>query len=484
MRNSRKYAGLSFGILGTIAFWVGGCSGDVSLGGGANSIGGHAGTSSPAGGDSSTGGTAAGGAASSGGSTWVGAGHTGTGGVTGGTAASGGNACAISECFRAVECVQYCGGPVVSSGCCACQNGMIDRATACNGTGGNTSTGGAASGGAASSGASAATGGSSPSGGGASAGGAPSTGGAGGAQACSTACTTDTDCACGVNSSTRACAIGRVECIDTSQQCPDFCTGIAGNRRIACVNQQCTEVIASGGSSSTGGTPSAGGSTSSGGNHAGAGGTAGAGGAASGGVAASGGSVFGGGTTSTSVYQPCAGKSCGDTCTLCAPGDPNCSEAAVLKSCDLSGQCLVGTVNCSTADTYVGCLDIADPDDFIILTKATYQGMCVTLWLSYGVSTNSLGLGVPTGWTPYYAASWPASTASCAVATRAPPVTASHATSGAGTVTFNGSPWLAGFTVNVSATLTFPQGDAGTNDSETLQATALPAGGACVLPPP
>ena len=37
--------------------------------------------------------------------------------------------------------------------------------------------------------------------------------------------------------------------------------------------------------------------------------------------------------------QPCAGQPCGAPCTLCAPGDPQCVETAVLKLCDAAGHC-------------------------------------------------------------------------------------------------------------------------------------------------
>ena len=57
-------------------------------------------------------------------------------------------------------------------------------------------------------------------------------------------------------------------------------------------------------------------------------------------------------------YQPCAGKSCGDACTICEPGDPACSETAEAKACDLSGSCLAGTPDCtppaSCDPTHVG----------------------------------------------------------------------------------------------------------------------------------
>jgi hypothetical protein len=62
----------------------------------------------------------------------------------------------------------------------------------------------------------------------------------GGGASCSTACKSDTDCACGTDKATGACAVGRVECIDTARQCPDFCAGIDGRMRTACVAGACT----------------------------------------------------------------------------------------------------------------------------------------------------------------------------------------------------------------------------------------------------
>lgn len=46
------------------------------------------------------------------------------------------------------------------------------------------------------------------------------------------------------------------------------------------------------------------------------------------------------------VYDPCAGKICGESCTLCAPGDGDCFETAVLKTCDASGSCTMGQAGC------------------------------------------------------------------------------------------------------------------------------------------
>ncbi len=38
-------------------------------------------------------------------------------------------------------------------------------------------------------------------------------------------------------------------------------------------------------------------------------------------------------------YDPCSGKTCGETCTLCPPDAVDCGETAVLKMCDASGSC-------------------------------------------------------------------------------------------------------------------------------------------------
>jgi eight-cysteine-cluster-containing protein len=56
------------------------------------------------------------------------------------------------------------------------------------------------------------------------------------------ACDTTEDCACGVDINTRECAVGNQRFIDTSTQCPDFCTGIGGNLITACLDHRCTQV--------------------------------------------------------------------------------------------------------------------------------------------------------------------------------------------------------------------------------------------------
>jgi hypothetical protein len=48
-------------------------------------------------------------------------------------------------------------------------------------------------------------------------------------------------------------------------------------------------------------------------------------------------------------YIPCAGKKCGDTCTICDPADPTCAETAVVKHCDQTGQCEPQVPACTSA---------------------------------------------------------------------------------------------------------------------------------------
>jgi len=43
------------------------------------------------------------------------------------------------------------------------------------------------------------------------------------------------------------------------------------------------------------------------------------------------------------AYEPCAGKSCGDVCTICPPGDLDCVETTELKACDSEGACVSDT---------------------------------------------------------------------------------------------------------------------------------------------
>lgn len=56
-------------------------------------------------------------------------------------------------------------------------------------------------------------------------------------------CQTDSDCVCGVDKESGECAYGNKEFIDTSKQCPDFCTGVLGHIKIECVDNLCTPSV-------------------------------------------------------------------------------------------------------------------------------------------------------------------------------------------------------------------------------------------------
>jgi eight-cysteine-cluster-containing protein len=60
-------------------------------------------------------------------------------------------------------------------------------------------------------------------------------------------CTVDSDCVCGgVNKDSGACFLGNKDYyeknVDKSRQCPDFCSGIAGNLVVKCVDSRCIQM--------------------------------------------------------------------------------------------------------------------------------------------------------------------------------------------------------------------------------------------------
>ncbi len=57
-------------------------------------------------------------------------------------------------------------------------------------------------------------------------------------------------------------------------------------------------------------------------------------------------------------YDACQGKSCGESCTLCAPNDPDCAETAELKQCTATGECQSGEAQCCAGGT---CEPIVNP---------------------------------------------------------------------------------------------------------------------------
>lgn len=46
------------------------------------------------------------------------------------------------------------------------------------------------------------------------------------------------------------------------------------------------------------------------------------------------------------TYDPCAGKACGEGCSVCPPDDGDCVETAVVKSCDADGKCSATAPTC------------------------------------------------------------------------------------------------------------------------------------------
>jgi hypothetical protein len=55
-------------------------------------------------------------------------------------------------------------------------------------------------------------------------------------------CEKDSDCACGTDKETGDCAYGNEDYINEKKQCPDYCSGIAGNLEIKCIENRCSQV--------------------------------------------------------------------------------------------------------------------------------------------------------------------------------------------------------------------------------------------------
>lgn len=58
-------------------------------------------------------------------------------------------------------------------------------------------------------------------------------------------CVADSDCACGVHKETGDCFVGNKKYVKAGVSCqwPDFCTGISGEMKVRCVDNQC-ELVA------------------------------------------------------------------------------------------------------------------------------------------------------------------------------------------------------------------------------------------------
>jgi hypothetical protein len=51
------------------------------------------------------------------------------------------------------------------------------------------------------------------------------------------------------------------------------------------------------------------------------------------------GSAVGSASPPSSEYAPCAGKKCGDSCSICPPDAKDCFETAEVKVCGADGKC-------------------------------------------------------------------------------------------------------------------------------------------------
>jgi hypothetical protein len=127
------------------------------------------------------------------------------------------------------------------------------------------------------------------------------------------------------------------------------------------------------------------------------------------------------------------------------------------------------------ADTYSGCQYIGGYDRLGVIKTSIKNGSCTTLILRDGGGTKNLGLTISSGWTVQSAVTWPASAGACTSQT--PPAGATNAISGTGTVTVHSG--SAGTSLDIDAVLTFPVGDSGASQSETLQAQAVTPTSSC-----
>jgi hypothetical protein len=134
---------------------AGGSSGSSA---GIGGKGGSSGSSAESGGTGGNSGTGASGGASGSSGAGGGSGKGGGGGVSGkggaagtggkggtsgtsGSAGRGGSAgapdCEIVQCIRPIDCVEECGGPVLKSSCCPCDEGTFDNFECDGGSGGS-----------------------------------------------------------------------------------------------------------------------------------------------------------------------------------------------------------------------------------------------------------------------------------------------------------------------------------------------------------
>ena len=89
-------------------------------------------------------------------------------------------------------------------------------------------------------------------------------------------------------------------------------------------------------------------------------------------------------------YAPCGGKACGDACSLCAPDDSNCVETADLKACDAAGQCRSGIPVCE-AECKPGATKMLDCNSCDCVEG---RWVCTDIACNEGVLCGGLGGGI------------------------------------------------------------------------------------------
>jgi len=67
-------------------------------------------------------------------------------------------------------------------------------------------------------------------------------------------------------------------------------------------------------------------------------------------------------------YAPCADKMCGDRCSVCDPGDPDCMETAEVKVCDGAGTC--GSCGVDFCE---------DVDEFCCAADGSWDDVCIDM---------------------------------------------------------------------------------------------------------
>jgi hypothetical protein len=112
-----------------------GSGGTAGSSAGSTGKGGSSGSSAGSSGSSGKGGTGNGGASGNGGVSGA-AGKGGGAGSGGAGGTAGAPECETIQCFRAIDCVETCNGPVLKSGCCPCDEGTFDSIE-CEGSGGS-----------------------------------------------------------------------------------------------------------------------------------------------------------------------------------------------------------------------------------------------------------------------------------------------------------------------------------------------------------